>query len=136
MEHHSNIVPWQLVAAQTGAVGPGRSRSPTPASWTSTAFDRLLTDRTRLLAVTHVSNALGTINPVRWMVSRARERGIVTVVDGAQSAPHLPVDVQALGCDFFAFSGHKVFGPTGVGVLYGRAERCSRRCRPGRAAAT
>jgi cysteine desulfurase / selenocysteine lyase len=69
----------------------------------------------------HLSNALGTINPVRWMVSRARERGIVTLVDGAQSAPHLPVDVQALDCDFFAFSGHKVFGPTGVGVLYGRA---------------
>ena len=74
------------------------------------------------MAVTHLSNALGTINPVRWMVARARERGIVTVVDGAQSAPHLPVDVQALGCDFFACSGHKLFGPTGVGVLYGRAD--------------
>jgi cysteine desulfurase/selenocysteine lyase len=71
--------------------------------------------------VVHLSNALGTINPVRWMISRARERGIVTLVDGAQSAPHLPVDVQALDCDFFAFSGHKVFGPTGVGVLYGRS---------------
>jgi cysteine desulfurase/selenocysteine lyase len=72
--------------------------------------------------VVHLSNALGTINPVRWLVSRARERGVVTLIDGAQSAPHLPVDVQAMGCDFFAFSGHKVFGPTGVGVLYGRAE--------------
>jgi cysteine desulfurase/selenocysteine lyase len=87
------------------------------------AFDRLLTDRTRILALTHVSNALGTINPVRWMVARARERAVVTVVDGAQSVPHLPVDVQSLGCDFFAFSGHKVLGPTGVGVLYGRADR-------------
>jgi cysteine desulfurase / selenocysteine lyase len=74
----------------------------------------------------HLSNALGSINPVRWLVARARERGAVTLVDGAQSAPHLPVDVQALGCDFFAFSGHKVFGPTGVGVLYGRAELLDR----------
>jgi cysteine desulfurase/selenocysteine lyase len=120
MEHHSNIVPWQLVAAQTGA----RVRA-VPITDTGEldlkAFDHLLTDRTRLLAVAHLSNALGTINPVRWMVSHARERGIVTLVDGAQSAPHLPVDVQALDCDFFAFTGHKVFGPTGIGVLYGRA---------------
>jgi cysteine desulfurase/selenocysteine lyase len=120
LEHHSNIVPWQLVAAQTGATV--RAVPMTDAGELDlTAFDRLLTDRTRLLAVTHLSNALGTINPVRWMVSRAREREIVTLVDGAQSAPHLPVDVQALDCDFFAFSGHKVLGPTGVGVLYGRA---------------
>jgi cysteine desulfurase/selenocysteine lyase len=121
MEHHSNIVPWQLVAAQTGAVL--RAVPITDAGELDlNAFDRLLTDRTRLLAVVHLSNALGTINPVRWMISRARERGVVTLVDGAQSAPHLPVDVQALECDFFAFSGHKVFGPTGVGVLYGRAD--------------
>ena len=120
MEHHSNLVPWQLVAAQTGAVV--RAIPITDAGELDlAAFDRLLTDRTRLLAVVHLSNALGTINPIRWIVSRARERGIVTLVDGAQSAPHLPVDVQALDCDFFAFSGHKVFGPTGVGVLYGRA---------------
>ncbi len=120
MEHHSNIVPWQLVAAQTGAVL--RAVPITDAGELDLkAFDSLLTDRTRVLAVVHLSNALGTINPVRWMISRARERGIVTLVDGAQSAPHLPVDVQALDCDFFAFSGHKVFGPTGVGVLYGRA---------------
>jgi cysteine desulfurase/selenocysteine lyase len=120
MEHHSNIVPWQLVAAQTGAVL--RAVPITDAGELDlNAFDRLLTDRTRILAVVHLSNALGTINPVRWMISRARERGIVTLVDGAQSAPHLPVDVQALDCDFFTFSGHKVFGPTGVGVLYGRA---------------
>ena len=121
MEHHSNIVPWQLVAAQTGAVLRAVPITDT-GELDLNAFDRLLTDRTRLLAVVHLSNALGTINPVRWMISRARERGIVTLVDGAQSAPHLPVDVQALDCDFFAFSGHKVFGPTGVGVLYGRAD--------------
>jgi cysteine desulfurase / selenocysteine lyase len=122
LEHHSNIVPWHLVAGQTGAVVravPIHDAGELDLG----AFDRLLTDRTRILALAHVSNALGTINPVRWMVARARDRGIVTLVDGAQSAPHLPVDVQALGCDFFAFSGHKVFGPTGVGVLYGRAER-------------
>ncbi len=121
MEHHSNLVPWQLVAAQTGAVV--RAVPITDAGELDLrAFDGLLTDRTRLLAAVHVSNALGTINPVRWMVSRAHERGIVTLIDGAQSVPHLPVDVQAIGCDFFAFSGHKVFGPTGVGALYGRAE--------------
>jgi cysteine desulfurase/selenocysteine lyase len=85
------------------------------------AFDRLLTDRTRLLAIAHVSNALGTVNPVRALVAHARQRGLVTLVDGAQSVPHLAIDVQALNCDFFAFSGHKVYGPTGVGVLYGRA---------------
>jgi cysteine desulfurase/selenocysteine lyase len=121
MEHHSNLVPWQLVASQTGAVV--RAVPITDAGELDLrAFDGLLTARTRLLAAVHVSNALGTINPVRWMVSRAHERGIVTLIDGAQSVPHLPVDVQAIGCDFFAFSGHKVFGPTGVGALYGRAE--------------
>ena len=121
MEHHSNIVPWQLVAGQTGA--SVRAVPLTDAGELDlSGFDRLIGDRTRVLAVTHVSNALGTINPLRWIVSRARERGVITVVDGAQSAPHLAVDVQALGCDFFAFSGHKVLGPTGVGVLYGRSD--------------
>jgi cysteine desulfurase/selenocysteine lyase len=120
MEHHSNIVPWQLVAGQTGATV--RAVPLTDAGELDLdAFDRLLNDRTRLLAVVHLSNALGTINPVREMVARARERGVVTLVDGAQSAPHLPVDVQAIGCDFYAFSGHKVFGPTGIGALYGRS---------------
>jgi cysteine desulfurase/selenocysteine lyase len=122
LEHHSNIVPWHLVAGQTGAVVRAIPVNDI-GELDLAAFDRLLTDRTRLLAVAHVSNALGTINPVRWMIARARDRGVVTLVDGAQAVPHLPVDVQALGCDFFAFSGHKVFGPTGVGVLYGRAER-------------
>jgi cysteine desulfurase / selenocysteine lyase len=120
MEHHSNLVPWQLLAAQTGAIV--RAVPITDAGELDLdAFDRLLTHRTRLLAIAHVSNALGTVNPVRALVAHARQRGLVTLVDGAQSVPHLAIDVQALNCDFFAFSGHKVYGPTGVGVLYGRA---------------
>lgn len=120
MEHHSNLVPWQLVCEQTGAVL--RVVSVTDAGELDLdEFGRLLGDRTRLVAVAHVSNVLGTVNPIRDLAHRAREAGAVTLVDGAQSAPHLPVDVQALGCDFFACSGHKMFGPTGVGVLYGRA---------------
>jgi cysteine desulfurase/selenocysteine lyase len=119
MEHHSNIVPWQLLCEQTGA----RLRA-VPITATGEldleAFDRLLGERTRLVAVVHLSNALGTINPVRELVARAHARGIPVLVDGAQSAPHLGVDVQSLDCDFFACSGHKMFGPTGVGVLYGR----------------
>jgi cysteine desulfurase / selenocysteine lyase len=120
MEHHSNIVPWQLLARQTGA--SVRAVPITDAGELDLeAFDRLLSDRTRVLALVHASNALGTVNPVRELLAKARARGVVTLVDGAQSAPHLPVDVQAIGCDFYAFSGHKLFGPTGVGVLYGRA---------------
>ena len=120
MEHHSNLVPWQLLCEQTGAVL--RAVPVTDAGELDPeAFERLLGGRTRIFALTHVSNVLGTINPVRELVARARAAGAVTVVDGAQSVPHLALDVQALGCDFFAFSGHKLFGPTGVGVLYGRA---------------
>ncbi len=120
MEHHSNLVPWQLLCEQTGAVLRALPVTD-PGELDLEALGGLLGERTRIVAVTHVSNVLGTVNPVRQLAERARAVGAVTVVDGAQSAPHLAVDVQALGCDFFAFSGHKLFGPTGVGVLYGRA---------------
>ena len=119
MEHHANLVPWQVVCEQTGAAFravPITDRGELDLD----AFDRLLTDRTRLFAVGHVSNALGTVNPVRELAVRARARGALVLVDGAQSAPHFPIDVAELGCDFFACSGHKLFGPTGIGVLYGR----------------
>jgi cysteine desulfurase/selenocysteine lyase len=117
MEHHSNIVPWQLVCEETGAklrVVPIDDRG-------DLLFDeKLLTSRTRLFAFAHVSNALGTVNPVRELIRAARARGVPTLLDGAQAVPHARVDVSALGCDFYAFSGHKLFGPTGIGVLYGR----------------
>ena len=119
MEHHSNIVPWQLLCEQTGAVL--RAAPITDAGELDIeAFERMLGDRTRLVAVVHVSNALGTVNPIRQIVAMARTRGIPVLVDGAQAVPHLKVDVQELDCDFFVFSGHKVFGPTGVGVLCGK----------------
>jgi cysteine desulfurase/selenocysteine lyase len=121
MEHHSNLVPWQLLAGQVGAVV-----KPAPITGEGEldldALRAAFTPRTKLLAVTHVSNALGTVNPIAEIVSEAHSQGVPVVVDGAQAVPHLPVDVAALGCDFYAFSGHKMFGPTGVGVLYGRAE--------------
>jgi cysteine desulfurase/selenocysteine lyase len=119
LEHHSNIVPWQLLAAQTGArirVVPIDRRGVVDFE----AYLGLLGPRTRLVALAHVSNALGTVLPIAEFVAAARERGIATVVDGAQAVPHLPVDVQALGCDFYAFSAHKMYGPTGMGVLYAR----------------
>ncbi len=119
MEHHSNIVPWQLVAEQVGAVirpAPVTDRGEIDLD----VFARLITDRTRIVAVAHVSNALGTINPVRRIADLAHAAGAVMVVDGAQAAPHLPLDVQALGADFYACSSHKMLGPTGVGALYGR----------------
>lgn len=119
MEHHSNIVPWQLVCEQTGAVLQAAPLTET-GELDLEAFQALLSDRTRFIAVAHVSNALGTINPVKQLIAWARGRNVPVLVDGAQSAPHLPVDVQDLDCDFFAFSGHKLYGPTGVGVLYGR----------------
>ena len=122
MEHHSNIVPWQLLRDAIGIVikvAPIDDNG----NLLMADFNALVTERTRLIAVTHVSNALGTIVPVHEICQMARERGIVTLIDGSQGAPHLPVDVQDIGCDFYAFTGHKVYGPTGIGVLYGRAER-------------
>lgn len=121
MEHHSNIVPWQLVCEQTGAVlkvVPIDERGVLELD----AIDSLLTTRTRLFAMTHVSNALGTVNPVAALVARARQVGALTLIDGAQAIAHVAVDVQAIDCDFYAFSAHKLYGPTGVGVLYGRRE--------------
>ena len=120
LEHHANIVPWQLVCQRSGAVlkvAPVNEAGEVDMA----AFRGLLGPRTRLAAVTHVSNALGTINPVQEMTAAAHEYGIPVLVDGAQAVPHLPVDVQALGCDFYAFSGHKVYGPTGIGALWARA---------------
>jgi cysteine desulfurase/selenocysteine lyase len=121
MEHHSNLVPWQLLAARTGA----RLRF-VPVNEDGTLaldqLDSLLTSEVKLFAFTHVSNSLGTINPVADLCQRARAVGARTLVDAAQSAGHLPVNVQELGCDFLAFSGHKMCGPTGIGALYGRAE--------------
>ena len=121
LEHHANIVPWQQVAARTGAV---LRVIPLTASGELdlTAFHALLSPRTRLLAIAQVSNALGTVNPVAELITAAKTVGAVTLIDGAQAVGHLPIDVQALDCDFYAFSGHKLYGPTGIGVLYGRAE--------------
>jgi cysteine desulfurase/selenocysteine lyase len=121
MEHHSNIVPWQMLCEETGAVlrvVPINDRGELEME----AYERLLGERTRLVAMAHVSNALGTVNPVRQLIELAHRRKVPVLLDGAQAVPHMPVDVQALGCDFYAFSGHKVFGPTGIGVLYGKAE--------------
>jgi cysteine desulfurase/selenocysteine lyase len=120
LEHHSNIVPWQLLGEEKRAVlrvAPIDEAGVVDLA----AFGRLLSDRTRLVAVAHVSNALGTINPVERMTELAHAAGAVVLVDGAQAAPHLAVDVRRIGCDFYAFSGHKVYGPSGVGALYGRA---------------
>ncbi len=121
MEHHSNIVPWQLLGEQTGAVikvVPVNDRG----ELESGAFDALLGPRTRLVAITHVSNALGTVLPVAELSARAHAAGALVLIDGAQAVAHQAVDVQAIGCDFYAFSGHKLYGPTGTGALYVRAE--------------
>jgi len=122
MEHHANIVPWQMLATRRGATVRVAEIDDTGVLDLE-HLKSLLGPRTKLLAFAHVSNALGTINPVAELVSHARERGIVTLVDGAQAVPHQPVNVAALDCDFYAFSGHKVFGPSGAGVLHGRMER-------------
>ncbi|MGB7213124.1 MAG: cysteine desulfurase [Gemmatimonadales bacterium] len=119
LEHHSNFVPWQMLAERSGATLKVAPLLPDGAL-DQDAFERLLTDRTRIVAVAHVSNVLGTVLPIRWIADLAHRRGAVVLVDGAQSAPHFPVDVQALGCDFFICSGHKLYGPTGVGILWGR----------------
>lgn len=119
LEHHANIVPWQLVCEQTGAelvVAPINERGEVELE----AMLELIDDKTFLVGVAHVSNALGTVCPIEKIIQHAKARGIPVLVDGAQGVPHLDVDVQALGCDFYAFSGHKMFGPTGTGVLYGR----------------
>ena len=124
MEHHSNIVPWQMLCREKGAelrVAPVDDRGELLLG----DFEKLLSPRTRIAAVTHVSNAIGTVNPVREIVELAHARGVPVLVDGAQAVPHMRVDVRELGCDFYAFSGHKMFGPSGIGVLYGTADRLS-----------
>jgi len=121
MEHHSNIVPWQMVCDEAGArlrVIPVDDRG----ELVLEEYERLLTERTRIVGVVHVSNALGTVNPIRQMVRMAHRRGVPVLVDGAQAVPHLRVDVGELDCDFYVFSGHKVYGPSGIGVLWGKRE--------------
>ncbi|MGN4983712.1 aminotransferase class V-fold PLP-dependent enzyme [Aeromonas dhakensis] len=125
LEHHANIVPWQLVAQRTGAVIrviPLDERG----DLDMTAYRAMLGPRTRLVSIAHVSNALGTVNPVAEIVAAAKAIGALTLIDGAQAVAHLEVDVQAIGCDFYAFSGHKLYGPTGIGVLWGRTELLER----------
>jgi len=120
LEHHSNIVPWQMLAQEKGAkirVVPINDRGEIVVE----DYRKLFSDRTKLVGVAHVSNALGTINPVKDLIAYAHERGVPVLVDGAQAAPHLRVDMQDLDCDFYAFSGHKLCGPTGIGILYGKA---------------
>ena len=121
MEHHANIVPWQMLCEEKGAllrVIPMNDAG----ELLLDEYDGLLNERTKFVAVTHVSNALGTINPVKEMIAQAHKYGVPVLIDGAQSAPHMPVDVQDLDCDFYAFSGHKMYAPTGSGIVYGKAE--------------
>jgi len=121
MEHHSNIVSWQLLQARSGIrlrivpiTDDGQLKMD--------EYEKLFNERTKIVSITHVSNVLGTINPVKDIIKIAHEHGVPVLIDGAQSTPHMPIDVQELGCDFFAFSGHKIYGPTGIGVLYGKEE--------------
>jgi len=121
-EHHSNIVPWQLLAQRTGAKVAYIPVTGDEGILDLSKLDSLLNKQVKLLSLVHISNSMGVVNPVAELCARARKLGIVTLVDGAQSAGHMPVDVQSIGCDFFAFSGHKICGPTGIGALYGRQE--------------
>ena len=121
MEHHSNIVPWQIACEDKGAilkVVPINDKG----EFLFDEFEKLLSEKTKLVAITHVSNTLGTINPVKQIIDKAHEKGALVLIDGAQAVPHTKVDVQELNCDFYAFSGHKMFGPTGVGILYGKED--------------
>ncbi len=121
MEHHSNIVPWQMACQERGAilkVIPMNKKG----ELLMEEYENLLSDKTRIVAVAHVSNSLGTINPIEEIIARAHQKGIPVLIDGAQAVPHMKVDVQALDCDFYCFSGHKLYGPMGVGVLYGKEE--------------
>ena len=121
LEHHSNIVPWQFLCARTGAklvVIPMNQKGELIIS----EFDKLLSDKTKIVAVNHISNALGTVNPIEYIIKKAHQVGAAVLIDGAQATPHLKPDVQALDCDFYVFSGHKICAPTGVGILYGKEE--------------
>ena len=121
LEHHSNIVPWQMLCELTGAilkVIPMNEKGELIVS----EYDKLLSSRTKIVTVNHISNALGTINPIKYMIDKAHEVGAAVLIDGAQAVPHLKPDVQALECDFYVFSGHKICGPTGIGILYGKEE--------------
>ena len=121
LEHHSNIVPWQMLCERTGAtlrVIPMNDKG----ELIITEYNKLLSDKTKIVTVNHISNALGTINPIKYMIDKAHEVGAAILIDGAQAVPHLKPDVQELDCDFYVFSGHKICGPTGIGVLYGKEE--------------
>ena len=120
MEHHSNIVPWQLLCEQTGAILKIIPINDS-GELILEEFEKLLSPKTKLVSLAHISNALGTINPIQIIIDRAHEHNAIVIIDGAQATPHTTVDVQALDCDFYVFSGHKLFGPTGIGVLYGKA---------------
>jgi cysteine desulfurase/selenocysteine lyase len=119
MEHHSNIVPWQMLCEKTGAVLKVIPMNEN-GELIMAEYDKLVSDKTKIVAVNHISNALGTVNPIKYMIDKAHEFGAAVLIDGAQAVPHLKPDVQALDCDFYVFSGHKICGPTGVGILYGK----------------